>query len=204
MMHKVGIYTRSPFSRSGMKQIVQGQDIMEFDNLSEARAAAATFRLLVLVVVESDILGEDSTERINDARLRLVVVAPTFKLDRMTALFVRGARGYQLETVSPAVMSATLQMVALGELGLPSSLVDCFASAPKNNETSPLSTREIGVVQRLAQGDCNKEIARVIGVTEATTKVHVKAIMRKLGVANRTQAAVWAVRNGHDRPALPP
>lgn len=203
-MFKIGIYSKSAFSRSGMKQIIQSQDVVEFETISEARKAAAIFRPLVLIVHESDILGEELEEKlIEDDRLKVVVVAPKFHLERMVALFNKGARGYQLETVSPAVMRMTLQMVALGEFALPSELAEHLAGSPKDSQLVPLSAKELVVMRCLARGHCNKEISRSVGITEATTKVHVKAIMRKLGVSNRTQAAVWAVRNGFDRPAVP-
>ena len=48
----------------------------------------------------------------------------------------------------------------------------------------------------LVHGESNKLIARQLGITEATVKVHLKAVLRKLNVSNRTQAAIWAVRNG--------
>lgn len=203
-MFKVGIYSKSSFFRFGMRQLVQGQEVVEFDSLPEARKAAAIARPLVLIVHESDILGEDSDEKIDDERLRVVVVAPKFNLDRMTALFSKGVRGYQLESVSPAVMKVALQIVALGEVAVPSTLITSLTGTFKAGEVSTLSVRELVVMRCLARGDCNKEISRSIGITEATTKVHVKAIMRKLGVTNRTQAAVWAVRNGLDRSLVNP
>ncbi|HUZ33189.1 MAG TPA: response regulator transcription factor [Xanthobacteraceae bacterium] len=60
-----------------------------------------------------------------------------------------------------------------------------------------LSPREASILSGLARGASNKLIAREINISEATVKVHVKAILRKIGVANRTQAAVWAMTNGH-------
>lgn len=199
-MFKIGIYSKSAFSRSGMKQIVQSQDVAEFDTLPEARKAAEIFRQLVLIVHESDLLGGGADDKIiDDDRLKIVVVAPKFNLEKMIFLLNKGVRGYQLETVSPSVMRTALQMVALGEFALPSMLAEHLTAMPEGNELTPLSAKELVVVRCLAQGYCNKEISRSVGITEATTKVHVKAIMRKLGVANRTQAAVWAVRNGLDR-----
>src|SRR3979490_2809157 len=59
-----------------------------------------------------------------------------------------------------------------------------------------LSTREKSILRRLIEGDSNKCIARKIDIAEATVKVHVKAILRKIRVKNRTQAAVWAMNNG--------
>lgn len=62
-----------------------------------------------------------------------------------------------------------------------------------------MSTREMEILFRLANGDSNKVIARLLDLSEATVKVHVKAILKKLRLLNRTQAAIWAIRNGFDR-----
>jgi two-component system nitrate/nitrite response regulator NarL len=67
-----------------------------------------------------------------------------------------------------------------------------------------LSARELSVVHRLRDGLSNKEIARALGITEATVKVHVKAILRKAQVRNRTQVAMWAARLGQVQLIAPP
>lgn len=59
-----------------------------------------------------------------------------------------------------------------------------------------LSDREVQVVRELGKGCANKTIARRLGISEATVKVHVKTTLRKLQLANRTQAAIWAMQNG--------
>jgi len=59
-----------------------------------------------------------------------------------------------------------------------------------------LSTREKCILRCLVEGDSNKIIARNVKIAEATVKVHVKAILRKIRVHNRTQAAIWAMNNG--------
>jgi two-component system nitrate/nitrite response regulator NarL len=66
---------------------------------------------------------------------------------------------------------------------------------PPDPRVHKLSPREKVVLQSIMGGDANKVIARRLDVTEATVKVHVKAILRKVGAANRTQAAMWAT--GH-------
>jgi two-component system nitrate/nitrite response regulator NarL len=65
-----------------------------------------------------------------------------------------------------------------------------------NVRTPQLSPREKVILRCLAEGDSNKSIARKINITEATVKVHVKAILRKIRVHNRTQAAIWGMNNG--------
>jgi DNA-binding NarL/FixJ family response regulator len=75
-------------------------------------------------------------------------------------------------------------------------------SSPENGARDPrphdrkLSPREAEVLSRLANGESNKLIARTLNIADATVKVHVKALLRKIGVINRTQAALWAFNNG--------
>ena len=61
---------------------------------------------------------------------------------------------------------------------------------------SSLSAREFEILRHLASGRANKVIANDLKITEATVKVHVKGILRKIGATNRTQAALWAIHNG--------
>jgi two-component system, NarL family, nitrate/nitrite response regulator NarL len=70
-----------------------------------------------------------------------------------------------------------------------------IANEPESNGS--LSPRERQILHSLAQGKSNKVIARQYGLAEATVKVHLKAVLRKIGKQNRTQAAIWAMENGH-------
>src|SRR3954468_4616376 len=73
---------------------------------------------------------------------------------------------------------------------------------PKAELRRPLSSREADILQCIVRGDSNKHIARCYDLAEATVKVHVKAILRKIGVRNRTQAAIWALSQNRPQ-ALP-
>ena len=66
----------------------------------------------------------------------------------------------------------------------------------KNSIVHLLSPREKLILRCIIEGDSNKCIARKIDIAEATVKVHVKAILRKIGVQNRTQAAIWGINHG--------
>ena len=68
-----------------------------------------------------------------------------------------------------------------------------YVPGPQAKPGRPLSSREGDILQCIVQGDSNKHIARRYDIAEATVKVHVKAILRKIGVRNRTQAAIWAL-----------
>jgi two-component system nitrate/nitrite response regulator NarL len=74
-----------------------------------------------------------------------------------------------------------------------------------------LSAREIAILERIVRGDSNKQVARFFKIAEPTVKAHVKAIFSKIGVSNRTQAAIWALNHrlfdgadstAHDLPML--
>jgi two-component system nitrate/nitrite response regulator NarL len=76
-----------------------------------------------------------------------------------------------------------------------------WVAPAESTDASRLSARQQTILRWLVQGDSNKTIARKMGMAEATVKVHVKAILRKIGVHNRTQAAIWAMTNGSFIPA---
>src|SRR5262249_27979469 len=69
---------------------------------------------------------------------------------------------------------------------------ECISARSAGSKGPQLSPREREVLTRLAEGDSNKQIARQCNITESTVKVHLKAILRKIVVHNRTQAAIWA------------
>ena len=100
-------------------------------------------------------------------------------------------------TVWPAEVRRPLSAQEEGPVGSPLLLTGEILlpdRIPPDNLDHPrkLSERQIRVLTGLREGYANKEIARSLGISEATVKIHVKAILRKAGVRNRTQAALWA------------
>ncbi|WP_201863173.1 LuxR C-terminal-related transcriptional regulator [Microvirga soli] len=151
---------------------------------------------------------------------RVVVLSDSFNLDDMKSAFQSGADGYCLATTGCEALIKYLDLVMLGEVVFPSaaflSAISDTRDQAENKEPlaitvlpahlplgleshdSPirtLSSRESEILQCLMQGAPNKVIARKLDVAEATVKVHIKAILRKIRVANRTQAAMWAVNH---------
>jgi two-component system, NarL family, nitrate/nitrite response regulator NarL len=145
---------------------------------------------------------------------RVVVLADTFNFDQMMTALRGGADGYCLPTVDALIRY--LDLVMLGETAYPSgqflsAILDAQSrgdteisrsadaetrrSLAHASDTRMLSNREAEILHCLMQGAPNKIIARQLDVAEATVKVHVKAILRKIQVANRTQAAMWAVEH---------
>jgi two-component system nitrate/nitrite response regulator NarL len=116
-----------------------------------------------------------------------------------------GLDGYLLSDLSPAALVQSLQLVLLGEKVFPTSLAALLVSGLTDNVvTMPgggrgLSEREGQILRFLVHGESNKMIANHLGITEATVKVHLKTVLRKIGALNRTQAAIWALNNGLDQ-----
>lgn len=112
-----------------------------------------------------------------------------------------GAAGYLVKNASQAELISAVQHAATGEtLWSRESLRRVSGTIPhsrSNNDLEvPLTRRESEVLKQLALGLSNKEIAQALNISYETVKEHVQHVLRKLGVSDRTQAAVWAVRKG--------
>lgn len=139
-----------------------------------------------------------------EGAVRIVLMARTLDASEIASSFACGVDGYLLEEISPAALIESLNLVALGEKVFPSQLVTLLAEADWCNgkpalgagQFELLSEREFEIVHWLARGAPNKVIAGKMSITEATVKVHIKAILKKVGATNRTQAAIWAIQRG--------
>jgi two-component system nitrate/nitrite response regulator NarL len=140
---------------------------------------------------------------------RIVALADQFNLSFVRSGHEAGVNGFCLAASTPDVLIKSLELVMLGETVLPFEVLRPFAGGAPQNQEQPLqgsmeepnlsdlkacklSAREREILGCLTQGEPNKVIARKLDITEATIKVHVKAILRKIGASNRTQAAIWA------------
>jgi DNA-binding NarL/FixJ family response regulator len=140
----------------------------------------------------------------------------------IVSAFRAGADGYLTKVAAYDTFIKALELVMLGQTVLPaetSTFIQDIRHGPKHDavadeltndivkvedevqELEILSNRENCILRRLIEGESNKAIAREINIAEATVKVHVKAILRKIRVRNRTQAAVWAMNHGMLTPA---
>ncbi len=141
---------------------------------------------------------------------RVVALANSFDLEAIQLAVSAGVDSFCLATAAREVLINILELTMLGEKILPGSVVQSLLNqAPALTNASQvssgqhaqdprvgkLSRRETVILQSLMGGDANKVIARKLEITEATIKVHVKSILRKIGAANRTQAAMWANEN---------
>ena len=109
--------------------------------------------------------------------------------------------GFIFRTVDPQALPKALELVLLGERVILGMVREMTVGGPAHSlsgsiDNPHLSRREQDVLRSLSGGSSNKVIARDMGLSESTVKVHVKGILRKLKAGNRTEAAVWARTNG--------
>ena len=148
---------------------------------------------------------------------RIAIVADHYRLSELISAFRAGANGYFADVMTCDAFIKSIELVMMGETIFPPAFLsfvldpegDRLGQAAPRDENSQailirnentlapqLSTREKSILCCLIEGDSNKCIARKIDIAEATVKVHVKAILRKIRVHNRTQAAIWGMNNG--------
>lgn len=138
------------------------------------------------------------------ARVVLYVGAIRLPTNTLIELIASTLDGCLASSASLGVIMQSLDLIMLGEAIFPLSLV--FSAIPPDPDSGPsvrvslsedraFSDRELQVLDFLRRGKSNKSIARELQISEATVKVHIKTVLRKIGASNRTQAAIWAVKN---------
>jgi DNA-binding NarL/FixJ family response regulator len=145
--------------------------------------------------------GIESTRRI---RARYgdveVVVLTSFADDELVrAALEAGASGYLLKDADADEVAAAVRAAARGQLQLDAAVARGLLSslgAVSHDARADLTARELEVLRLVGAGRANKEIAARLEISERTARTHVSNILGKLGVASRTQAALWAVREG--------
>ena len=147
------------------------------------------------------LIGE-MRKRIKHAKI-VVVADRQIGSESMLAAMSASADGVLLSQLTPAAFMQSLHLICLGEKVLPTQLVTALFSRPREDRTlasdihgTGFSDRELQILKLIARGYANKVIAIELDIAEATVKAHVKAILRKTRMGNRTQAAVWALAHG--------
>jgi DNA-binding NarL/FixJ family response regulator len=139
--------------------------------------------------------GVEATLRIcqSQPHTRILVVT-TYEGDEDVHRAIQaGASGYLLKGLSSAELASAIETVHRGGRVIPEGLAARFK---ERNQRKDLSSRELQVLQQIVLGRSNKEIATSMGVGEESVKTYLKSLFQKLGVSDRTQAAIEAVRQG--------
>ena len=208
---KISIVGRNELVREGLKRIL-AEDGFEFTaavatptDLPEMTPLAANGHIFLLdIATAAEGLTAARLLRTRYEGARIVLMADDVSIEAIAAAFGEGIDGYVIKSISCEPLKNALRMVVCGEKVVPSQLASALTATvwklPSGNwdidADLNLSAREIEILRCLVSGHSNKVIARQLSITEATVKVHVKAVLRKLRVANRTQAAIWAFTRG--------
>jgi DNA-binding NarL/FixJ family response regulator len=192
--------------RLGLRLMLQGIDVDivgEATNANEAIEAVASLRpdivLMDIRMEGGDGLNALGRMKLDHPNLPIVLYSaydnPTY-IARAVAL---GASGYVLKSASRERLHEALLTAASGESAWTREELRRVTGALATPRLSqdievPLTQRESEVLRQMALGLTNKEIAKMLGISYETVKEHVQHILRKIGVSDRTQAAVWAVR----------
>jgi two-component system, NarL family, nitrate/nitrite response regulator NarL len=138
---------------------------------------------------------------------RIVILTENVQANRLADALAAGVDGYLLKNLSPDALHQSLRLVLLGEKVFPTGLADLLTNQRIRPRSEPaltsnldgLSDRETQILHCLLNGAQNKQIAHELKIADETVKVHLKAILKKIGVQNRTQAAMWALNHGMAR-----
>lgn len=202
--------------RQGLRMFLLVQPDMEMvgeaQNGRDAVALAARLApdVVLMDLVMPEVNGIEATAAIKTARPETQVLVLTTFLDdqRVAEAIQAGAVGFLLKEVEADELIAAVRGAARGEPQLhpdAARMLMNLATRPKPVEHSvTLTDREREVIALLAEGQSNKQIARTLSISETTVKGHVANILGKLELTDRTQAAVYAVRNGLARDTRSP
>ena len=210
----------TPLLRSGLHRILSGTPfaLVEDSPMTDPRLGSGKAREPALVILAVGQPSGHTPKMIQQVKAqhpaaRIAVLAERFDPEFLRQALEAGVNGFCPTSSSREVLITSLELVMLGESVLVGpvarSVLDgatlssrretaCeVADAPKASDPGiqRLSAREAEILNSLMDGAPNKIIARKLDVAEATVKVHIKAILRKIGVTNRTQAAMWAMNH---------
>jgi len=187
--------------------------VTQANSIDEVLARISEVPDLDLVLLDTGMPGMQNFAGLRQTFKRLpdvpiVVTSPTESCAQIIDAICSGARGFIPLSATPCVLRHALPLVLSGEFYIPASALrvegghsllatDGLSKRTRRPANNGLTTRQREVAAMLASGKSNKEIARELKVFEGTVKLHVKGILRKLGVRNRTEAVLAAVRAGY-------
>jgi two-component system, NarL family, nitrate/nitrite response regulator NarL len=193
--------------RFGVSELLERRGI-QVDALGDGEAGLARVAAMAPDVVLLDLrmprmTGLEVLKRLREAGEKMPVAMLTTSTDErdLIAALQAGAQGYLLKDMEPEELITSLKDILAGRTVVAKELTGILARVVQGGHEdlraplafSDLTPREREILCHVAEGRSNKGIARVLGITDGTVKLHVKAILRKLAVHSRVEAAVIAV-----------
>ncbi|MBT5097899.1 response regulator [Gammaproteobacteria bacterium] len=197
--------------RDGLQGLLERHNIEVVASLGDGQEGIRLAQTLLPDIVLLDmrmptITGLEVLKNLQANKFEAPVVMLTTSNDErdLVEALRNGAKGYLLKEMEPDDVVAALREIVKGETVVAPNLTQILARVVKGEpilETEPspiddLTPREAEILSLLAEGQSNKVIARNLGISDGTVKLHVKAILRKLNIHSRVEAAVIAVEHG--------
>lgn len=202
--------------RKGIEELLQSRGVQVVASVGSGeegvrRARELPADLILLDVKMPGMNGVETVQALRTAGVRAPVVMLTMSREDadLAAALRAGAQAYLLKDIEPEELVPALQAVLQGNNVVARELVGSLTrlvrgdagpqQAPPRFPAAPfaeLTPRELEILEHIADGLSNKMIARALDITDGTVKLHVKAILRKLGMRSRVEAAVAAVEHG--------
>jgi DNA-binding NarL/FixJ family response regulator len=199
---KVLLADDQPLIRTGIRGALAGVDDLEV--VGEASSQAQLLPLIArttpdVVLLDLEMLDGGAplvlqTIREGHPSVNVIVLSDSREPDSIMGVLEAGACGFVLKSIDPGDLAGTIRQAVRGTFyslgGIP------LREAFQTNGVAELSLREMEVLQRVAAGLSNRAIARDLWLSDQTVKFHLRKIYRKLGVSNRTEAALYAFQRG--------
>ena len=194
--------------RQGLRTFLELQEAIEVvgEAANGAEAVELTLKLLPDVVLMDLVMPEmdgiEATRRVRIASptTQVIVLTSFTEDDKVFPSIKAGATGYLLKNVSPPDLVRAIEAAHRGEAQLDPEiarkLMTEFSTKPANPVSNDLTRRELEVLGLISRGHNNRDIANELVLSEKTVKTHVSNILSKLHLSDRTQAAIYAIREG--------
>jgi len=196
-----------PLLRKGLKQLIAMEDDMQV--VAEASSGKDAIALAAehdpdLIVLDLNMQGMDGIETLKKLRdsgvtSRIIMLTVSDADDDVVAAITNGADGYLLKDMEPEQLLEQIHRAVTGKMVLSEAITEILATALRqpakapSSQLSSLTNREYEILSLIAKGMSNKVIARELDISDGTVKVHVKHLLKKLGLRSRVEAAVWMV-----------
>lgn len=190
--------------RDTLTMFLESQDGIEAFTVADLESACATIAAqprFDLVLLDLNMPGMNGLEGLKRALAleggqRVALLSGEATREIVEQALEAGAAGFVPKTLSAKSMVNAVKFMAMGEIYAPVDFMTAVEVVSVHPLAQTLSPRELQMLEGLTEGKANKEIARDLDITEPTVKLHMKTLYRKLGAANRTQAAMIAREAG--------
>lgn len=201
---KILLVDDHPMLRKGVAQLISLEDNLQV--IAEANSGEEAIMLAIehspdLILLDLNMKGLSGIDTLSalrraDISSKIVIFTVSDNETDVLQALKFGSDGYLLKDSEPEELIEKINLAIQGELVLSGPLTQILARSlrPASRKISPLESltqRELENLKLIATGKSNKDIANKLGITEATVKVHVKNLLKKLGLKTRLEAAVW-------------